>query len=323
VIAPCRMAAASTVQRPLCRPLPPCKHRRRSSRCASDAIRSTVNASMRLMEARWAHCCSSGNAARSSLRKTELPSCRGPSLERQGNQVSEATAWHGVLAGKEPVVRIHAKLVSAGHCLGDDVAAHLASGRRRRSGLTKKNQTCAPLPERERSIARGSPQSTARLHERTYVVHPRALVEVDCQEPAGFVDQHRIDAITCWPFRWAITASSSTGLTPAWCSQRTSPSVARRHLARTCSSRRGIPRRAGLFADEARGVEVGTTAEELAKQCHPVGRCAGASADGGSGAEVRAVASSVASSFEARQFGFAATPCASIRSRSDSLLRVR
>src|SRR5207302_9857656 len=50
-------------------------------------------------------------------------------LERQGDQVSEATARNRVLAGKQPVVGVHAKLVSAGHRLGDEVATHPASCR--------------------------------------------------------------------------------------------------------------------------------------------------------------------------------------------------
>ena len=59
-------------------------------------------------------------------------------LERQGDQVSEATPRHRVLAGKQPVVGVHAKLVSAGHRLGDEVATHLASRRCRDGGRKEK-----------------------------------------------------------------------------------------------------------------------------------------------------------------------------------------
>ena len=59
-------------------------------------------------------------------------------LERQGDQVSEATARHRVLVGKQPVIRVHAKLVSVGHRLGDEVATHLASRRRRDGGRKEK-----------------------------------------------------------------------------------------------------------------------------------------------------------------------------------------
>ena len=59
-------------------------------------------------------------------------------LERQRNQVSEASPRHGVLAGKQPIVRVHAKLVSAGHRLGDEVATHLASRRCRDGGRKEK-----------------------------------------------------------------------------------------------------------------------------------------------------------------------------------------
>jgi hypothetical protein len=47
---------------------------------------------------------------------------------------------------------------------------------------------------------------------------------------------------------------------------------------------RGIPWLARLLADEARGVEVRTTAEELTEQLYLVGWCAGASPDSGSAA---------------------------------------
>ena len=62
------------------------------------------------------------------------------------------------------------------------------------TGAEKKNQTCAPLPERDRSTADGQPQPTARLDERAHVVDPRALVEVDREEPAGLVVEQRVDA---------------------------------------------------------------------------------------------------------------------------------
>ena len=52
-------------------------------------------------------------------------------LERKRDEVAEAAAGEGVLVGKEPVVRRHAQLMASRHRLGDDVAAHLAGGRRR------------------------------------------------------------------------------------------------------------------------------------------------------------------------------------------------
>lgn len=64
-------------------------------------------------------------------------------LERQGDQVSKATAWHGVLAWKEPVVRIHTKLVSVGHGLGDEMASHPASCGRRDGGRKEKPDVCS------------------------------------------------------------------------------------------------------------------------------------------------------------------------------------
>ncbi len=81
----------------------------------------------------------------------------------------------------------------------------------------------------------------------------------------------------------------------------------------------GMPWRARLLADEARRVEVRTTAEELTEQFHLVGWRAGGNPGSGSGTTGRGVASSAASSFRSASIlAVAAVRCASIRSRSDS-----
>ncbi len=144
------------------------------------------------------------------------------------------------------------------------------------TGVAKKNQTCAPLPERERSTASRQPQSTARLHERTYVVHPRALVEVDRQKPAGLVVQHRIDAHHVLALQVGDHGGVIDGL------ERLSGAVTALHLRELADTGHelvraggGIPWLARLLADEARRVDVRTTAEELTEQLHLVGRRAG------------------------------------------------
>jgi hypothetical protein len=73
-----------------------------------------------------------------------------------------------------------------------EVAAH-PPPRLRTRVLAKKNQACAPLPERERSIATGHADRLAGLGEREHVFFPRVFVEVDCEKPTGLVFEERVD----------------------------------------------------------------------------------------------------------------------------------
>ena len=59
---------------------------------------------------------------------------------------------------------------------------------------SKKNQTCPPRPERDRSTAAGRLRA-AGVGESLHVLLPPLLVEVDGQKEAGLVLQHRIDAV--------------------------------------------------------------------------------------------------------------------------------
>ncbi len=56
----------------------------------------------------------------------------------------------------------------------------------------KKIQTCAPLPERERSSAAGTFEPPARLEEHPGIISPCVAVEVRGEEPASFIAQHRV-----------------------------------------------------------------------------------------------------------------------------------
>jgi len=64
------------------------------------------------------------------------------------------------------------------------------------AGITssKKIQICAPLPERERSIAAGNVEVPACFQKGRYVLAPPCLVEIDAEEKAGLVKEHRINA---------------------------------------------------------------------------------------------------------------------------------
>ena len=56
-------------------------------------------------------------------KRVSLPLC--PALKREGDQIPEAALWHGVLRRKQPVVRLKAQLMAAGHCLRQQPAAKL------------------------------------------------------------------------------------------------------------------------------------------------------------------------------------------------------
>ena len=141
------------------------------ARLASDAIRSTVNASIRLMDARCAHCCSSGNATRSSLRKTELPSCLGPcwsgSAIRFPKPPRGMVSWLGNSRSYESMPS-SCRLAIVSVMRWQPILRAVAAA----TGVAKKNQTCAPLPERERSTATGSPiRRLVCTNARTSSIH--------------------------------------------------------------------------------------------------------------------------------------------------------
>jgi len=52
-------------------------------------------------------------------------------LEWERDEIAEPATRKGVLVWEESIVRLHAQLVTVGHRLGDQIAAHLASRGRR------------------------------------------------------------------------------------------------------------------------------------------------------------------------------------------------
>jgi hypothetical protein len=62
------------------------------------------------------------------------------------------------------------------------------------TGQSKKSQTCAPFPDRERSATAGTLKPPARGSKSYGVGHTRLLVEIQCKKPTGFVRQKRVDA---------------------------------------------------------------------------------------------------------------------------------
>ena len=54
-----------------------------------------------------------------------------PPLKGQGDQIAEPALWHGVLRGKQTVIRGEGQLMAASHRFGQKTASHPPSVRRR------------------------------------------------------------------------------------------------------------------------------------------------------------------------------------------------
>ena len=84
------------------------------------------------------------------------------------------------------------------HGLGDEIAAHLAREARCDRDGEEEPDVCAIA--RARSLdSSGQTDAPARLNERADILDPRALVEVDREEPASLVVEERVlsDNYTC------------------------------------------------------------------------------------------------------------------------------
>ena len=103
-------------------------------------------------------------------------------------------------------------------------------------------------------------------HEGARVLHPGALVEVDCQEPAGLVLEHGVDAHDVLAFE----VCEHGGVVER--AKRLLRAVAAFHLGQLAytgdelvRAGRGVAWFPSLLADEARRVEVWAATEELTK----------------------------------------------------------
>src|SRR6202034_610138 len=114
-------------------------------------------------------------------------------LQRQRDEIAEASFRHRVLTWEETVVRIKAELVTPLHCLGENGCAKFsrqARGHRR----IKENPDVAG-PSRTRPVkGRGNVPVTGGLKVCQPVILPACFVEISSQNPALFVCQERITA---------------------------------------------------------------------------------------------------------------------------------
>jgi len=116
-----------------------------------------------------------------------------PLPERERDQIPEPAFGHGVLVGKESVVRPHGELVPAGHGVRDQEAAHLPADLRRHRSSEEEPGVGAVSGTGALHGYRNS-LSLARLAEGRYVFLPAVVVEVHGEEPARLVLEHGIDA---------------------------------------------------------------------------------------------------------------------------------
>lgn len=126
-------------------------------------------------------------------RGTAWCACRTLALQRQGDQVPEASLGQEVLGGEEPVVTAEVKLDSRRHGLAQQ-------GRSEGPGATRRDEAVEEHPH-VAAVARagsfqccGHPVGLACVEVGECVQGPRFLVEVTHQQRAGVTAQQRVDA---------------------------------------------------------------------------------------------------------------------------------
>ena len=114
-------------------------------------------------------------------------------MQRQGDEVAETAARHGVLVREQPIVGGHAEPVPPRHRPGNQVAAHPA-GRRRGHGRIEEEPGVRPVA-RARTLDRdGQSGGLACAAERGDVLSPVPLVEIHREKAARLVREHGVDA---------------------------------------------------------------------------------------------------------------------------------
>jgi hypothetical protein len=127
------------------------------------------------------------------IKKNRVAGIAGLPLERQGDEIAEATARQGILVREQPVIRREAEIRARLHRLGEQVRAELA-GEHRRDRLLEK-EPCVRSVARTRTFDRGR-QSPLAAHpcEPRDIIPPAGAVKIDRQKKARLIAQHRIHA---------------------------------------------------------------------------------------------------------------------------------
>ena len=117
----------------------------------------------------------------------------GPVLQGQGYEIAKSTRRQCVLVGKQSVVGLEADVRVPFHRFGNEPRSK-ASSRRCRYRMSEEDPHMAAVAG-SRSFQRGrNPQRSTGRQKDGNVAVPGLLVEVDGQEPAGFVGQHGVHA---------------------------------------------------------------------------------------------------------------------------------
>ncbi len=146
------------------------------------------------------------------------------------------------------------------------MAAHLAR-RRRRNGLGEEEPDVCAVSGARSLDERGQPEPARGICEGSDVLFPRALVEVDREEPARLVGEHRVDAhdvlATQVPEQGVVVDRA----------ERLVRAVAALHLRQLADAGDELVRARGrvagltrLPADEPSRIEIVASAEELPEQ---------------------------------------------------------
>jgi len=198
----------------------------------------------------------------------EIRVARGASgvLERQRDEVAESSARHRVLIGEQTVVGAERDVMTPGHRLGEEEAAHLPSGGRGHWGVEEEPRVRAVAGARSFD-GHGHAEVFAGLAKRRNVVGPRVLVEVRREKPARLVGQERIHAHDVLPPQMRDhhpALDRDEGLL------RTGPASDARLLADAGAPLVGADGRvalgSGLPVDPELGEDVFATAKEPAKE---------------------------------------------------------
>lgn len=187
-------------------------------------------------------------------------------LQGEGNEISEAAAWEGVLIWEEAVVRGELGLGAAFGGFGEEVGGEFSDESCGDGFFEEEPDVCAVS-------GAGSFQggwdfffgASGEVGEG--VVSPAVAVEIDCEEMAGFVEKHGVNPddeiageVAADDFIGdgePVLMGAGVAFDTRFLANATHPFVA---------ADRGVSGLAGLLADEAMGVDFFTTTKKRAEE---------------------------------------------------------
>ena len=129
-------------------------------------------------------------------------------LERQRNQVAEATLWQGVLIGEQPVIRFEFQLPGAGAGVADNGGTETARIPCRHGG-SKENPGMGTGAgagnfdgNRQAKFATGNGKGL-------YILAPVSLIKINGEEMAGIVGKQGIDTDNMLPGKMIVNNAIS------------------------------------------------------------------------------------------------------------------